>query len=249
MKLLGRMGRNRLVIAAAAVLVFATAGTTTPQQEPLKVLMLGAASHGGDTMTEVLKEVHERYPSLRVTVTENLEDLLLDNLKNYNVLCINRLRVQENNPPDFVKEGIVGFLKQGGGLVTTHFAVANAQNWRDSIHIFGGIWVTGKTTHKPYKEFEVQVKDANHPITKGIRVFKTTDELYYNMLMRPDVHVVLSANEELFGDSIAYPMLTTHTFYGGRVAWMVFGHDAKSAATPEFRQLLAQSLEWAGKRR
>jgi hypothetical protein len=76
--------------------------------------MLGTASHGGDTMTEVVAHLHERYPGLRITITEDLEQLRLDNLKNYDVLCINRLRVQEGNPPDHVKEGIVEFMKQGG---------------------------------------------------------------------------------------------------------------------------------------
>jgi hypothetical protein len=211
--------------------------------------MMGTASHRGDTMTEVVADLGQSYPDLRITITTDLEDLRYDNLKNYDVLCLNRLPVEEGDPPDYIKEGLVQFLQEGGGLVTSHFAVANAQNWRDSIHILGAMWVSGQTFHKPYHEFQVNVEDQNHPIVEGIGSFRTNDELYYNLLTRPDSHVVLSANEELFGDDIAYPMLTTHTFYGARAVYMVLGHDAQSVATPEYRQLLAQSIEWAARRR
>ena len=244
---------NRQGLGTIGVAVFATVALALPaaaaEQEPVTCLMMGTASHRGDTMTQVVADLHDRYPGLRITITTDLEDLRYENLSNYDVLCLNRLPVEEGDPPDYIKEGLVQFLQEGGGLVTSHFAVANAQNWRDSIHILGAMWVSGQTTHKPYREFQVHIEDQNHPIVEGIGPFTTNDELYYNLLTRPDAHVILSANEELFGDSIAYPMLTTHTIYGARSVYMVFGHDAQSTATPEYRQILAQSIEWAGGRR
>jgi type 1 glutamine amidotransferase len=237
------------MIGIALLTITVLAAPAAAQDDPVTCLMMGTASHRGDTMTEVVADLHARYPGLRITITTDLEDLRYENLQNYDVLCLNRLPVEEGDPPDYIKESITQFLTEGGGLVASHFAVASVQNWRDSIHILGAMWVNGKTFHKPYREFQVNVEDANHPIVEGVDSFMTNDELYYNLLTRPDTNIVLSANEELFGDSIAYPMLATHTFYGARCVYMVFGHDAQSVATPEYRQILAQSIEWAAGRR
>lgn len=244
-----RLDMRRFARAGAAGLAIAFVALPAAAQDPVSCLMMGTASHRGDTMTAVVADLEARDPSLDITITTDLEDLRYENLRDYDVLCLNRLPVEGGDPPEYLKESLVRFMMEGGGLVTSHFAVANAQNWRDSIHLLGAMWVNGLTTHKPYHQFQVNVEDGGHPILEGVGSFTTNDELYYNLLMRPDAHVLMSANEDLFGNSIAYPMLTTHSFYGGRAVYMVFGHDDQSVATPEYRRILKQSIEWAARRR
>ena len=172
------------------------------EKAPVKCLLIGKEPHGeAGILNETLKEIQEKYPSVEITAVEKdkLDVLKFDNLKNYDVLMIEQVQVQDGNPPDFVKEGIVQFLKNGGGLVVSHFAVANMQNWRDSIHVLGSMWVNGKSTHNPKHLFRVDMKEEGHPILDGIKPFTTNDELYFNLLMRPDMHVIMTANEELFG--------------------------------------------------
>jgi uncharacterized protein len=236
-------------IAAVAMVLTAGPWAMAAEADPVKCLMMGVGPHREDTMTAVVEDIHERYSTVEITITEDLEDLRIENLSEYDVLCMVQMRVEDGDPPDYVKEGITEFLKQGGGLVTTHFAIANAQNWRDSIHIFGAMWVSGKSTHGPYKEFRVDLRDERHPIVEGVRPFITNDELYYNLLMRPDVHVIMTGDEELFGHTIAYPLLTTHYVHNARCVYLALGHDDRSSAVPEFRQLLVQSIEWAATRR
>jgi hypothetical protein len=211
--------------------------------------MVGTGPHGEAVMDDVLRDIKENYPSVAITVTENLEDLRLENLKQYDVLLPIQIKAENGQPPDFAKEGILEFLKGGGGLVVTHFAVSNVQEWRDSIDIFGAMWVNGKSTHGPYHQFRVDVLDESHPIVEGVRPFTTNDELYFNLLMRPDMHVVMSANEERFGHTVAEPMLATHYVYNARCVYFALGHDPVSCQPPEFRKILVQSIEWAACRR
>src|SRR5690606_35369025 len=172
-----------------------------------------------------------------------------ENLRNYDVLLMVQIKVEGGNPPDYVKEGIVQFLQEGGGLVVTHFAVANVQEWRDSIDIYGAMWVSGKSTHGPYHEFRVDIADEGHPIIEGVKPFITNDELYFNLLMRPDMHIIMTANEERFGHTVAEPMLATHYVHNARCVYFALGHDAVSTQPKEFRQILVQSVEWAACRR
>lgn len=243
----------RLSIACMATLlvlaVVTPAAVAAEPGAPVKCLLMGLGPHGEAVMGEALEDIKAKYPSVAITASEDLEALRIENLKNYDVLMLIALKVENGNPPDFVKQGIVDFLKAGGGLVVTHFAVANVQEWRESIDLFGAMWASGKSTHGPYHPFRVDVRDEAHPIVEGVTPFTTNDELYYNLLMRPDVHVIMTANEERAGHTIAQPMLTTHYAYNARCVYFALGHDVPSTQPVQFRKILVQSIEWAACRR
>jgi len=239
-------------LAAAITAVALYAETAIAQAEtpaPIKCLWVGTAAHNEPVMEDVLRDIGENYPAVEVTVTENIEDLNIDNLKNYDVLLLLQMKAEGGNPPDAVKQGIEEFLKGDGGLVVVHFAVANVQEWRDSIDIFGAMWVNGKSTHGPYHEFRVDVTDEAHPIVEGIKPFTTNDELYFNLLMRPDMNIIMTANEERGGHTVAEPMLATHYYQNARCVYFALGHDVKSVEPPEYRKIIVQSIEWAACRR
>ncbi len=219
---------------------------------PVKCLLVGLEPHGeAGVLQGTLAEIKERYPTVEITPVEktDLEALRYENLKQYDVLLLAQIATEKGNPPDFVKEGIAQFLKDGRGLVALHFVVANCQNWRDSIDILGAMWVSGKSTHGPYHQFRVDVKDETHPIVEGVRPFTTDDELYFNLLMRPDMRVIMTANEERFGHTVPEPMLCTHYVYNARCVYFALGHDVKSCAPAEYRKIIVQSIEWAACRR
>lgn len=219
-------------------------------QAAIKCLMIGTGPHKEDgILNDAIQDIKEHYPSVALTVTDTVEDLKYENLKNYQVLLVVQIKVENGNPPDFVKESIDKFLKEGGGLVVTHFAVANVQEWRDSIDYLGAMWVSGKSTHGAYHQFRVDVKEESHPILEGVKSFTTNDELYYNLLMRPDMHILMTANEERFGQTVAEPMLATHMVYNARCVYFALGHDAESCKPPEFRKIIVQSIEWAAHKR
>lgn len=225
---------------------------TGTQDAPVKCLLIGLEPHGETgVLNETVSAINMDFPTVHITAVEKnkLDALNYENLKQYDVLMVEQIQAQDGNPPDEVKQGILQFLKDGGGLVVLHFAVANVQNWRDSIDIFGAMWVNGKSTHGPYHEFRVDMADEAHPIVEGVRPFITNDELYFNLLMRPDMHVIMTANEERLGQTVSEPMLCTHYVHNARCVYFALGHDVRSCSVSEYRKIIAQSIEWAACRR
>ncbi len=241
-----------LVLALGMVFMIPARAQTVPATTPIKVLQVGLEPHGeGGVWNNLLAAIKEKEPSVAITAVakDNLEALKYDNLKNYDVLHLVQVQVPDGTPPDFVQEGILQFVKEGHGLVVNHFAVANFQNWRDSIDLFGAMWVNGKSTHDPYHTFRMDIVDEGHPIIEGVRPFITNDELYFNLLMRPDMHIIMTADQERFGHTVAEPLLCTHYFHNARCVYFALGHDPKSMEPPEIRRILVQSIEWAACRR
>lgn len=222
------------------------------EPQPVQCLFVGLEPHSEPGVAkESIQFINDNFPTVKITAVEksDLESLRYDNLKKFDVLLLEQMQAPDGNPPDFVKEGILQFLKEGGGLVVSHFAVANVQNWRDSIDILGAMWVNGKSTHGPYHQFRLDIQDEAHPIVAGVKPFTTNDELYFNLLMRPDVHVIMTANEERFGHTVAEPLLVTHYVHNARCVYFALGHDVASRQPLEYRKILAQSIEWAACRR
>ena len=237
-------------MAMVCIGAIAPSGFCDDAKPPIKCLMVGKGPHKDPAvMDDVIADIQANAKTIALTVTENLEDLRYDNLKNFDVLVLVQIVVEGGNPPDFVRDGITQFLKDRKGLVVTHFAVANMQEWRDSIDVLGAMWVSGKSTHNPYHEFRVDVKQEEHPILEGVKPFITNDELYFNLLMRPDMNVLLTGNEERAGHTVSEPLLCTHYAYNARCVYFALGHDAKSVSYPEYRKILVQSVEWAACRR
>ncbi|MCB9769911.1 MAG: ThuA domain-containing protein [Candidatus Omnitrophica bacterium] len=248
------LNRRRAVSVFAVFFALILAPTLSAAEEatPIKCLQIGLEPHGtANVWAEALAAIEADYPSVQITAvtSENLEALRYENLKQYDVLHVVQLKVENGDPPDFVKEGILQFLKEGGGLVVNHFAVANCQNWRDSIDIFGAMWVSGKSTHDPYHTFRMDIVDEAHPILEGVTPFTTDDELYFNLLMRPDMHVIMTADQERFGHTVPEPLLCTHYVHNARCVYFALGHDPKSCSNPMFPKIVVRSIEWAAKRR
>lgn len=242
--------KSKCCLVLVMLMVLGTVAAWAEEAKPpIKCLMMGKGPHGEVTMEDVIADINANYKTVALTVSENIEDLRYDNLKNYDVLLMVQIKVEGGNPPDYVKEGILQFLKDGKGLVVTHFAVANVQEWRDSIDIYGAMWVSGKSTHGPYKEFRVDIKQEEHPILEGVRPFITNDELYFNLLMRPDMNVLMTGNEERFGHTVAEPLLCTHYVHNARCVYFALGHDVKSVSIKPYRQILVQSIEWVACKR
>ncbi len=246
---------KKLTLIAVVLTVCGFMGSNSVYSEelpPVKCLLVGMEPHrDAGILKDTVKDIQDNFPTVALDAVEkdNLEALRYENLKKYDVLLLEQIQVEEGNPPDFVKEGILQFLKEGGGLVVLHFTVANCQNWRDSIDIFGAMWVSGKSTHDPYHQFRVDIIDEAHPIVEGVRPFVTDDELYFNLLMRPDMHVIMTADQERFGHTVPEPMLCTHYVHNARCVYFALGHDVKSCAIPEYRKIIVQSIEWAACRR
>lgn len=166
-------------------------------------------------------------------------------------------------------QALENYLKRGGGLVVIHTAAVSLQedHWKT---ITGGCWRQGKTKWKegPMDLYYVenQKLGGGHPITKDASNFHLDDEIYYDMDLSPDIHVlatsytpnVLQGRRPAEGNKAhiydIQPQMWTYerTVEGGAQPYRAFvsipGHLYKTFALPHYRAILMRGIAWAGKR-
>ncbi len=141
---------------------------------------------------------------------------------------------------DAQKNGLLNAIAGGKGWVGIHSAADSFRNCPEYRAMVGGFFVT----HPRYRQYQVSVKDPEHPIMKGLpEEFMVTDEQYI-LDYDPRVHVLCTA----LWKGEAMPVAWTKSWGKGRVFYLALGHDAKACQQEIFGQLLVRGALWsAGK--
>src|SRR5215204_2899985 len=186
------------------------------------------------------------------------------------------LHAQEaGNIPDATdRKNLAEFLARGGGLVTIHAgSVSRDPDWFRTIA--GGSWRNG-TTKWLEGPMQLYFTDRDSAITKDMSNWAMDDEIYYDMDLMPDVHVLAAAYtpkaagarnagaqrraDELTGGGKKVsvydiqPQIWTyeHTTEGGRTPYRSFvsipGHLYENFNRRNYRAILLRGIAWAGKR-
>ena len=175
---------------------------------------------------------------------------------------------------DETRESFEDYMKNGGGMVVYHAANNSFPEWKEYNEMIGlGGWgdrdeksgpylywengkvVTnneaGKGGHHPKAiEFNVDIRNAEHPITKGLPSswLHTKDELY-SLLRGPAKNIDLLATSYCdtaweSGTGRHEPVLFTISYGKGRVFHTALGHDDAVECTG-FITTLLRGTEWA----
>jgi type 1 glutamine amidotransferase len=142
----------------------------------------------------------------------------------------------------------------GIGLLALHHCLNSHRDWPEYHDMIGGKWVNdpeeingrryAASTYSHDEQIPVAIADSSHPITKGLSPFTIHDETYGGVYVASDVHVLLKTDHPK-----SVPQLGWAKPYGkSRVVYLMLGHDAKSWAQPEFRELVRRSLRWVSHR-
>ncbi len=158
-------------------------------------------------------------------------------------------------------------------LVIVHAANNSFQNWPQYNEMIGLGWrgnqfgdrlildTQGKevrvpkgtgpgASHGPQHAFRVTIRDAEHPITKGMprEWLHAQDELYHG-LRGPAVHVHVLAtaysDKAKGGTGEHEPMIWTVSYGKGRVFHTPMGHDLPAMRCAGFAATLQRGTEWA----
>jgi uncharacterized protein len=177
--------------------------------------------------------------------------------------------------PAETEADFVDFVAHGGGYVSFHSADNAFPDWPEYNRITGiGGWYGRDETsgpyvyyndagalvrddspgpaghHGPQREYQVQIRDADHPITRGLPPLwmHTQDELY-DSLRGPaeDLHVLATAYADPAkeGSGRNEPVLMTVRYGDGRVFHTVLGHADYSIRGVGFITTLLRGTEWA----
>jgi hypothetical protein len=161
-------------------------------------------------------------------------------------------------------------LKAGKiALVIVHAANNSFGNWNEFRQMVGMGWYGANTGdrlvldekgqrvltpkgkgdgpgHRYTGKFSVTIRDAEHPITKGMprEWLHNNDELYDNM-RGPIENVHLLATAYSKGTKAHEPMIWTVSYGKGRVFHTPMGHDVNAMKCVGFQTTLQRGTEWA----
>jgi uncharacterized protein len=177
------------------------------------LILSGQNNHDWRTTTPFLRTLLLNTGRFDVRVNEEPAGMTSETLAPYDVVILNyngpRLgRVAEKALGDFVRsgKGLVGV--HGANWAFSGLVVLGDNHrptdileppWPEYKLMIGGVWSDQPPAsgHAPRHKFQVKIVDAKDPITAGVESqFEADDELYHNMHMTPNVHVLATAYDE-----------------------------------------------------
>ncbi len=98
------------------------------------------------------------------------------------------------------------------------------------------------------REFTVNIKDKEHPVTKGMRDFQMKSEQYY-MHVDPSNHVLATTafdgKHHPWIEGCVMPAAWTRRWGRGKIFYTSLGHVAKDFEVPEALEITRRGLLWA----
>ena len=199
--------------------------------------------HPWKETTAALKKLLLESGKFDVTVSEDYKPLdSADELNSFDVVVFNRY-TNKAALSDAAKKNLLDFVHSGKGFYVEHLASASFVDWPEFGKLCGRHWVMKKSGHGPRGEFAAKIVDGNHPITAGLKDFKTDDELYAKLQGDEAIHVLVNADSDW--SKKTEPLVFWQPYGEGRVVYCTLGHDGRAIATPEVSTLIVRSIEWA----
>lgn len=177
-------------------------------------------------------------------------------------------------PPE-TKAALEKYVNDGGGLVIVHAADNSFGDWLEFNRMIGlGGWdgrneksgpyvyindagdvvrdpaPGGGGSHGPQHEFQVVIRDPDHPITRGLprAWMHTQDELYQQLRGPAEQMTILAtayADEQYKGTGRNEPMLITIDYGDGRIFHTPMGHADVAMECVGFITTFIRGTEWA----
>lgn len=179
------------------------------------------------------------------------------------------------NWPQETEKALEEYMDNGGGLVVFHAADNSFPQWEAYNQMIGlGGWGDRNEkdgpyvyyneknelvhdnspgnggAHGPQHEYQIQLRNPEHPITKGMptKWMHTKDELYERLrgpAQNMEVLATTYASEEFEGSGRHEPALMVLNYGKGRIFHNIMGHADYSVQCVGFITSMLRGIEWA----
>jgi uncharacterized protein len=228
-----------LIVPISFILLYCSSGKkATSKTEPvearrIEILFLGDKGHHrpADMLPFLMKTLSVK--GINFTYTENLNDLNSENLKKYDALMIFANHDQISTEQE---KAMMEYVQGGKGLIPIHCASFCFRNSDWYVKAVGGQFKShGRDT------FQTEIIVADHPITKGLKAFRSFDETYVHDKVNPDKLVLM----ERVDATRREPYTWVRNEGKGRVFYTAWGHDENTWSNPGFQELIERGVYWA----
>lgn len=205
--------------------------------------LIGDFYHDSDYIRNGLEDVID---GLEKTVDFETDPAGLDwkNLENYDLFVIVKEGLIDPENSDEIwmdeeqDEAIRNYVKEGGGVLALHCALANYPPDSSFRGILKGNFVSHPSEHP---EVTFEVLDKSHPIASHIDTFSVIDEQYFVEVDEEETDIFLRGSSKDHGES---PAGWAHCFGEGRVCCITPGHNSEVLANPMLEKLLRNAIRW-----
>lgn len=182
-------------------------------------------------------------PRLTVDVMRDLTRLASVDLRAYDTVVLHFKNYDPNVPGRDGYDNLSRYVRGGGGLVLVHFACGAFQEFKDEFETLAGrVWNPKLRGHDRHGKFRVEILETDHPVTRAMTSFETTDELYTCLDGTTPITVLAEARSKQ--DGKRYPMVFVLQYGAGRVFHCPLGHDVTALANPGTGALFRRGCAW-----
>ncbi len=179
-----------------------------------------------------------------VDTTSNAAYFTEDSLRQYStVVFLNTT----GNVLDYRQEAsFERYVQAGGGFVGVHAAADSEYDWGWYGRLLGAYFLS----HPEQQQARYLIKDRNFAATKSFpdSVYMHFDELYNYKKLNPDVHVLITVDEQSYkggANGNYHPMSWYHDFEGGRAFYTAMGHVDEAYSDEIFLKHLLGGIQYA----
>ena len=237
-----------MILAGLGFSAFVSIAGAGEKQEKQKVRALvvtgqDIAGHKWRETTPVLVEALSKDPRFEVYVVEDPHFLDSSALDSYDLVVLHFMNYKQPAPGKKARENLKQFVAGGKGLFVVHFACGAFGDWAEFGKLAGRVYDPELRGHDKFGPFTVEVTNKSHPITRGLKDFETTDELYTCLAGDSPVEVLATARSNVDGRD--YLMAFSFTYGKGRVFHSPLGHNAAAIGNPAVSELFRRGAAWA----
>jgi len=228
--------------------LFSCRNSDNTDQNIRLLILSGRNNHNWEETTGVLTQIFDEETRFSADLTNSPDTLNFDYLNQYDVIVSNWNSWPDNDLrwPRDLEEGLVRYVKEGGGLVFFHASTSVFYQWPEFQKISTGAWID-KTHHGQNSPVHVSINNQVHPITKGLSHFNVFDELWIDAGYNESFQVLGSASNKgpsgVEGEK--QPAIFVENYGEGRIFHTILGHDARAMRNTGFETLLTRAAEWA----
>ncbi len=226
-----------LLLCCLADLSLAAQESAAPNSKRIQVLFLGDNGHHQPRprFAELAPVMAAR--GIDMTYTDDVSDLNLDNLRQYNALAV-YANIDEISQEQ--ADAIMQYAAGGGGFVPLHCASYCFRNRPELVALTGA----------QFKEhdrgvFRTDLANREHELMQGFGGFESWDETYVHERHNDVNRTVLEYRADERGRE---PWTWVRTHDQGRVFYTAWGHDSRTWTNPGFRNLVERGIRWVAHR-